>query len=210
LMHPNAPPQNPVDNRMSGPGPVVNAPFNPHSVGPNQQPLNGGGPWNNPYPPGNATGPNSAVMAQRPNAVNRASMPPPAAPGRPQNIADMSRPILNPGASGGANRGMPRNPWGAYSYGPGIGGGMHTANVPPGGPPLQAGPIGPAVGVLRAPEGLNIRILPPITLENHSTGSSNGSSSSLRKRNANATGVTLKSPGDETSSAVRTDATART
>jgi hypothetical protein len=210
LMHPNGPPQSSVDNRLPGPGPVVNPPFNPHSVGPN--PPNGGGLWNNPYPPGNATGPNSAVMAQRPNAVSRGSMPPPAAPGRPQSIVDMSRSILNSGASsapGGPKRGMPRNPWGAYSYGPGVGvGGMHTANGSPGGPPLQAGPIGPAGGILRAPEGLNIRILPPITLENHSTGSSNGSSSSLRKRNANAPGAPLKSPGDETSSVtVRTRGT---
>ncbi|KAG8835065.1 hypothetical protein FRC17_005418 [Serendipita sp. 399] len=96
-----------------------------------------------------------------------------------------------PSSAGGSSlpgRGMARNPWGNYSYGPGVGiGGMQTVNA-----------AGPNTTIPRAPDGLNIRILPPITLDNHSTGSSNGSSSSARKRNA--MGGNTKTLGDETSS----------
>lgn len=100
-----------------------------------------------------------------------------------------------PGAAGpppgalGSKRGGPRTSWGSYSFGPGVGvGGMHTLN--------------PGVGaaVLRAPEGLNIRVLPTITLDGNSTGSSNGSSSSARKRTLANGAANVKSLGDETSS----------
>lgn len=123
-----------------------------------------------------------------PRSMGRGTMLPPPQPARQSGPSDPNWGV-NGGGAPGPKRNGPRNSWGSYSFGPGVGvGGMHTLN--------------PGVGaaVLRAPEGLNIRVLPTITLDGHSTGSSNGSSSSARKRTmANGAG-NVKSLGDETSS----------
>ncbi|KAG8754440.1 hypothetical protein FRC14_005076, partial [Serendipita sp. 396] len=114
---------------------------------------------------------------------------PPRSPGQTMDSNRASGSAIGPGGNTSLpGRGIARNPWGNYSYGPGVGiGGMQTVNIG-----------GPNTNIPRAPDGLSIRILPPITLDNHSAGSSNGSSSSLRKRNV--MGGNVKTPGDETSS----------
>ena len=178
--HPNRP------HSMSG-----GAPYGP--MGPSGSPSpapNVNGPWGNqghsPSPPN--------MSGTPPRSLGRGNMLPPPLPGR-QSGPDGNWGVGGAGLPGGPGpvgppkRGGPRTSWGSYSFGPGVGvGGMHTLST------------GVGAAILRAPEGLNIRVLPTITLDGHSTGSSNGSSSSARKRNmANGTG-NLKSLGDETSS----------
>jgi hypothetical protein len=189
VMHPNMQTQH--SSRPHGPPPA--ATFNPQHgpIGPSGQPVpqpNGNGAWGN---QGHSTG-GSNVAAMSPRSQIRGNMPPPAPPGR--SPLDGSWNLNGAGAPGGLGpkRMGVRTSWGSCSYGPGVGvGGMHTIN------PLNANGVGP---IMRTPDGLNIRVLPAITLDGHSTGSSNGSSSSARKRNMANGGGNVKPPGDETSS----------
>ena len=112
---------------------------------------------------------------------------PHSGPGRP--ALPMTSSIGPPSSIPGApKRGPSRPAWGNNSYGPGVSYGEKGT---------QLGPIGPAGGILRVPDVLNIRVLPPITHDAQSIASSS-SGGSLRKRGTPSSGV--KSSGDEASS----------
>jgi hypothetical protein len=207
-----APPTNLMHNNLPAPG---------FGVPPGSHP---------PQQPGHMFGPNSTSYGQHgPIGGSRSTGSGPAfnLPGLQQNSGpwnstaggvgpgpNLSGPVNGSSVMGGGlgpKRNMARGPWGSYSYGPGIGG---PASVPPvanttsprsvpnplgaiGSGPV---PVGLANTILR-PEELNIRVMPRITLESHNTGSSNGSSGSLRKRNVANAGATVPgAKGDETSS----------
>jgi len=181
--HPNRPPSGASFPSQHGPiGPINQA----------TPQTNGNGPWGNQSHMSNL----SNATSMSPRSQQRGGMPPPSLPGRSPGPPDGNWAPNGGGPSSGmagTKRNGPRTSWGSHSYGPGVNiGGMHTAN------PLGVNGVGATP--LRAPEGINIRVLPAITLDGHSTGSSNGSSSSARKRNLAHGAGSIKPPGDETSS----------
>lgn len=199
-MRPQGPPQPAVPQQFGGHAPTYpgHTPQQPphqnlHPISPNQRPGSliqtppKGPPHGNRNDMPNYNQPQQPWVQPPPNTMPLAGRGPNVSysgPGRPTPpmTGSTGHPISTP------KRNAARTAWGNNSFGPGV---SYSEKVP------QTGPIGPAGGILRAPDGLNIRVLPTITHDAQSIASSS-SGGSLRKRGATSSGV--KSSGDEASS----------